>query len=169
MKSLAVTHIFGCHGNRLVVTDTPPTGTRHAAAGRPGDTGDDKDHPTYHTWGHTDQQQLHLGGRGQGSVHDLKNVAPTTTDVQHLWRSKVMLGVMARIGTQPALTDTQPALTDTQPALADTQCALPDTQCALPDTQCALSDTQCALSDTQPAFMDHQRVYSQRAVELRCN
>ena len=54
------------------------------------DTGDDKDHPTYHTWGHTDQQQLHLGG---GSVHDVKNVATTTTNVQHLWRSKVMLGV----------------------------------------------------------------------------
>ena len=30
------------------------------------DTGDDKDHPTYHTWGHTDQQQLNLGGGGGG-------------------------------------------------------------------------------------------------------
>ena len=65
------------------------------------DTGDDKDHPTYHTWGHTDQQQLHLGGGKE--VCDVKHVATTTTDVEHLCRSKVMLGVMARIGTQPAL------------------------------------------------------------------
>ena len=36
VKSLTVTCIFNNHGNRLVVTDTPPTGTRHSAAGRPG-------------------------------------------------------------------------------------------------------------------------------------